>query len=66
MFREIDRFKKVYQQGGLTGARVLEDQETGIQYLFVWDGYAGGLTVLLDANGQPMRSGNGPAGYLEG
>ena len=50
------RFDTVYQQrDGLTSiTTVLVDRETGVNYLFVHDGYAGGLTVLLDAEGKPV------------
>ena len=30
------------------------DTETGVNYLFVQGGYAGGLTPLLDKNGKPV------------
>lgn len=33
---------------------VLVDRETGVNYLFVHSGYAGGMTVLLDADGKPV------------
>ena len=33
---------------------VIVDKETGVNYLFVHRGYAGGLTVLLDAEGKPV------------
>lgn len=33
---------------------VLVDKETGVNYLFVQSGYAGGLTPLLDADGKPV------------
>ena len=33
---------------------ILVDKETGVNYLFVHSGYAGGLTVLLDADGKPV------------
>ena len=51
------RFEVVLTEGnGLTSpARtVLMDTVTGVQYLFVQDGYAGGLTPLLDRDGKPM------------
>ena len=32
------------------------DKETGVNYLFRRDGYGGGLTVLLDKNGNPVIS----------
>ena len=30
------------------------DKETGVNYLFVANGYAGGLTPLLDCDGKPV------------
>ncbi len=33
---------------------VLVDKETGVNYLFIQSGYAGGLTPLLDAEGHPV------------
>ncbi|MBQ0037141.1 MAG: xylan 1,4-beta-xylosidase [Clostridiales bacterium] len=44
------RFEKVYSQG-LGEARIMVDRETGVNYLFIAEGYAGGLTPLLDAQG---------------
>jgi hypothetical protein len=38
-----------------TGQRtVLVDKETGVNYLFMHAGYAGGLTVLYGADGKPV------------
>lgn len=33
---------------------VLVDRETGVNYMFMHCGYAGGMTVLLDADGKPI------------
>ena len=33
---------------------VLLDKSTGVQYLFVQSGYAGGLCPLLDKEGKPL------------
>ena len=42
-------------QGGFSiGATVLVDKQTGVNYLFAASGYAGGLTVLVDAMGNPV------------
>ena len=30
------------------------NQETGVNYLFIANGYAGGVTPLLDADGKPV------------
>lgn len=51
------RFDVVLREGSslLDGQRVvLVDRETGVNYLFVHMGYAGGLTPLLDADGKPV------------
>ena len=34
--------------------RILVDRETGVNYLWTTCGHAGGLTVLLDAEGNPI------------
>lgn len=34
--------------------QVIVDKETGVNYLWVKAGYAGGLTPLLDAEGKPV------------
>ena len=50
------RFKmaKVPSNGMLSETRVIVDKETGVQYLFVASGYAGGLTILVDRDGKPL------------
>lgn len=44
------RFVLEYKQtlDGLGGLRIIRDMETGKAYLFVYSGYAGGLTILED------------------
>lgn len=49
-----DRFVKVYTQGSIKVVEVLVDKETGVHYLSVQNGYAGGLTPLLDRDGKPV------------
>lgn len=46
-----ERFVKVYTQGVMSTVEILVDKETGVNYLFRAGGYAGGLTPLLDSNG---------------
>ena len=46
------RFKKTYSQGAIDGVEIWVDTETGVNYLFKQSGYAGGLTSLLDENGE--------------
>ena len=47
------RFKKTYSQD-MGSTVILVDKEIGVNYLFTSSGYAGGLTVLLDKNGDPI------------
>lgn len=51
-----DRFEKIYGQGMIGNAEIWLDQETGVQYLFIRNGNAGGLTPLLGADGKPVIS----------
>ncbi len=53
---EDKRFEVVSQEdSGFSYLRaILVDKETGVNYLFVQSGYAGGLTPLLDADGKPV------------
>jgi len=48
------RFEVVHKEGKLAGIKILVDKETGVNYLFAFDGYAGGLTVLVDKEGKPV------------
>lgn len=50
----MERFEKVYNQGKLTVTEIWRDGETGVLYLFHKDGYAGGMTPLLDKDGKPV------------
>ena len=43
-----------HQTGLMKQISIIIDAETGINYMFVQDGYAGGLTPLLDKNGKPV------------
>ena len=50
-----DRFEVVYQENytpGMNEKMIFVGKETGVNYLFVREGYAGGLTPLLDAEGE--------------
>ncbi len=49
-----DRFDKIYSQGVLNVVEIWVDRETGVNYLYRASGNAGGLTVLLDAEGKPV------------
>lgn len=54
MAKVEERFKRVYRQGTLNGIEIWVDKETGVNYIFSFSGYAGGLTTLLDENGKPV------------
>ena len=58
-----DRFEKVYSQGALTGTEIWVDKETGVNYLFHFSGYAGGLTPLLNKEGKPIVTPVVPEGW---
>lgn len=49
-----NRFVKISSEGKINVNEVWVDSETGVNYLFHYAGYAGGLTVLLDADGKPV------------
>ena len=47
------RFIKTYSQD-MGSLAIWVDKDTGINYLFASSGYAGGLAVLMDKDGQPI------------
>ena len=49
-----NRFVKTYSQGAFDVMEIWVDRETGVNYLFHWNGSAGGMTPLLDAEGKPV------------
>ena len=53
MARKKERFIKVHSEN-LGSEMVFVDRETGVNYLFVSSGYAGGLTVLLNRDRTPV------------
>ena len=54
MAKKDNRFVKTYSQGTMDVIEILVDQETGVSYLFRSNGYAGGMTPLLDREGKPI------------
>jgi len=52
--KEKKRFSLSKSVGALKGTRVITDTKTGVQYLFVYEGYSGGLTLLVDKEGKPL------------
>ncbi|MBC3887990.1 hypothetical protein GH810_06675 [Acetobacterium paludosum] len=51
-----NRFKIVVNEatGETSGCKIIEDTETGINYLYHYDNFGGGLTVLIDEDGEPV------------
>ena len=52
-----DRFeilRKEIRSAGLEKRIVYVDKETGVHYLYIQNGYSGGLTPLLDAEGKSL------------
>lgn len=52
-----DRFEVVYKEirsAGLERRIIYVDKGTGVNYLYIRNGYSGGLTPLLDADGKPV------------
>ena len=45
------RFVKTYSQGGMSNTEIWVDTKTGVNYLFHQNGYASGITPLLDRDG---------------
>ena len=56
MAKKDERFIKVLNEGSTwtTNCEIWVDKTTGVNYLWVASGYAGGLTPLLDAAGHPV------------
>lgn len=57
MAKKEERFVKTFEEGSAAfGVQrtIFVDKQTGVNYLWVASGYAGGLTPLLDAMGHPI------------
>ncbi|MBQ3137250.1 MAG: xylan 1,4-beta-xylosidase [Clostridia bacterium] len=56
MAKDDKRFVVTEKEGGaLTSYKqVIVDKKTGVNYLFIQSGNAGGLTPLLDREGKPV------------
>ena len=50
------RFVRIHTEGTMSGSEIWVDTVTGVNYFFHYDGYAGGLTVLLGRDGKPIVS----------
>ena len=58
MAKHADRFEMICVQKVTLGSsiEIWVDKETGVNYIYRRDGYSGGLTVMLDAEGKPVVS----------
>ena len=58
MAKKDERFIKVLDEDSAFGWQrtIWVDRLTGVNYLWIASGYAGGLTVLLDRDGKPIVS----------
>ena len=54
--KDEKRFEKVYAQGKFEGFEIIVDKETGVNYFYHFNGYSGGMTVLLGSDGKPVIS----------
>lgn len=48
------RFEIIHKEGTVSGFKIIVDKETGVNYIYSWDGYGGGITPLLDKDGKPV------------
>ena len=55
MAKKEERFVRIHSEN-MGGEQIVVDKVTGVNYLFVTSGYAGGLTVLLNRDGTPVVS----------
>ena len=53
MAKKEERFVRIHSEN-FGSETILVDRLTGVNYLFVQAGYAGGLTPLLDREGKPI------------
>ena len=53
--KKSSRFKEIHAENRFgIQTKILVDKETGVNYLWHTEGYGGGLTVLLNADGSPV------------
>ncbi|MGE4483765.1 MAG: DUF6440 family protein [Oscillospiraceae bacterium] len=50
------RFEVIHKEGLSLGesVKIIVDKKTGINYMFVSSGYSGGITALLERDGNPV------------
>lgn len=52
------RFVRILKEGKMNITEILVDSETGVNYIYHTSGYGGGLTPLLDENGNVVVTKN--------
>lgn len=54
--KDTDKFIRIHKQGSCFGTvfEVWVDRNTGVNYAVWASSYAGGMTVMLDADGKPI------------
>ena len=53
MAKKDKRFECTYSQE-MGSVKIYVDKETGVNYVYVGNGYGGGLTPLLNRDGSPV------------
>ena len=58
MAKDTTRFVSIHSEGSAFGTirEIWVDKLTGVNYIWMSSGYAGGLTVLLNRDGKPVVS----------
>lgn len=54
--KQQDRFTCIYKQCNSQVIEIWVDIETGVNYMFIREGFSGGLTPLRDAEGKVIIS----------
>ena len=54
MAKEEKRFVKIWSEGAFGSNEIWVDKKTGVNYIYHQSGSSGGLTPLLDRNGNPV------------
>ncbi len=50
----MKKFETIYSRGTFNQQKIIRDTDTGVAYVFMTEGYGGGLCALLNPDGTPM------------
>ena len=53
MAKKEKRFEATYSQD-MGSVKIYVDKQTGVNYMYIGNGYGGGVTPLLNRDGTPM------------